>query len=76
MNCFGIPNAYFGFTIRQGADDRFYATPEGWDRDEDDMGADTWRCLRDMILGTVESNASGTPRWETVSRLVDAERCA
>lgn len=39
MNCFNIPNTYFGYTIHQGPDDRFYGVPEGWDHDDGDPSA-------------------------------------
>lgn len=74
MNCFGIPNAYMGYTIHQGPDDRFYGVPEGWGHDDGDPSADSWEELREVILGRVESNASGTMRWESVRDRVAVER--
>ena len=74
MNCFNIPNTYFGHTIHQGPDDRFYGVPEGWDHDDGDPEADSWDELREIILGRVESNASGSMRWESVRDVVAVER--
>lgn len=76
MNCFNIPNTYFGYTIHQGPDDRLYGVPEGWDHDDGDPEAASWDELREVILGRVESNASGSMRWESVSAQVNAERAS
>lgn len=73
MNCFGIPSEYFGYAIHQGPDGRFYGLDQSY-WEEEYLGGDTWEDLREAILGRVESNASGTMRWEAVSARVNAER--
>lgn len=75
-NCFGIPDAYFGFRILQAYDDDFYATPEGEEFSFCDLSAPSWDDLREMIHGTIESNASGNPEWEAVSKRINAARAA
>jgi hypothetical protein len=73
MNCFGIPNAYMGYTIHQGPDDRFYGLDQSY-WEEEYLEGDTWDELREIILGRVESNASGTMWWESVRDVVAVER--
>lgn len=73
MNCFGIPSEYFGYSIRQGPDNRFYGINQSY-WEEEYLEGDTWEELREVILGRVESNASGTMQWESVSALVKRER--
>ena len=47
-NCFGAPDEYQGFTIKQLADDKFYAYDENGPVSD---GYDTWDDLKNAMDG-------------------------
>ena len=63
VNCFGIPDTYRGWRIKQGPDDRFYVDAPA--------EAATWPELRDEIDAWANDRSLSAPSAERIARILE-----